>query len=70
MKRLGYGNLRTENIVFQFFLNIIVCVVLDVLELTLVDQAGLELRDLPAPVFQVLGLKACASTVQQTILMT
>ena len=30
-----------------------------VLELALVDQAGLELRDLPASASQVLGLKAC-----------
>jgi hypothetical protein len=27
-----------------------------------VDQAGLELRNLPAPAFRVLGLKACATT--------
>jgi hypothetical protein len=27
-----------------------------------VDQAGLELRNPPAPAFQVLGLKACATT--------
>jgi hypothetical protein len=27
-----------------------------------VDQAGLELRNLPASVSQVLGLKACATT--------
>jgi hypothetical protein len=27
-----------------------------------VDQAGLELRDLPASASQVLGLKACATT--------
>jgi hypothetical protein len=29
-----------------------------------VDQAGLELRNLPASASQVLGLKACATTVQ------
>ena len=29
-----------------------------------VDQAGLELRDLPASASQVLGLQACATTVQ------
>jgi hypothetical protein len=28
------------------------------------DQAGLELRNLPASASQVLGLKACATTVQ------
>jgi hypothetical protein len=38
------------------------CVALAVLELTLVDQAGLELRNLPASASQVLGLKACATT--------
>jgi hypothetical protein len=27
-----------------------------------VDQADLELRDLPAPASQMLGLKACATT--------
>jgi hypothetical protein len=37
------------------------CVALAVLELTL-DQAGLELRNLPASASQVLGLKACATT--------
>jgi hypothetical protein len=30
-----------------------------------VDQAGLELRNLPASAFQVLGLKACATTTWQ-----
>jgi hypothetical protein len=30
-----------------------------------VDQAGLELRNLPASASQVLGLKACATTAQQ-----
>jgi hypothetical protein len=29
-----------------------------------VDQAGLELRDPPAPASRVLGLKACATTAQ------
>jgi hypothetical protein len=29
-----------------------------------VDQAGLELRNLPASAFQVLGLKVCATTAQ------
>jgi hypothetical protein len=32
-----------------------------------VDQAGLELRNLPASASQVLGLKACATTAQQFI---
>jgi hypothetical protein len=31
-----------------------------------VDQAGLELRNLPASASQVLGLKACATTTQLT----
>jgi hypothetical protein len=31
-----------------------------------VDQAGLELRDLPAYAFQVLGLKARATTALAT----
>jgi hypothetical protein len=30
-----------------------------------VDQAGLELRNLPASASQVLGLKACTTTAQQ-----
>jgi hypothetical protein len=30
-----------------------------------VDQAGLKLKNLPASAFQVLGLKACATTAQQ-----
>jgi hypothetical protein len=31
-----------------------------------VDQAGLELRNLPASAFQVLGLKVCATTARLT----
>ena len=34
-----------------------------------VDQAGLELRNLPASACQVLGLKVCATTVQHTYLV-
>jgi hypothetical protein len=30
-----------------------------------VDQAGLELRNPPAPASQVLGLKACANTARR-----
>jgi hypothetical protein len=30
-----------------------------------VDQAGLELRNLPVSASQVLGLKACTTTAQQ-----
>ena len=33
-----------------------------VLVLALVDQAGFELRDLPASACQVLGLKVCTTT--------
>ncbi|CAO2580510.1 hypothetical protein LEMLEM_LOCUS1482, partial [Lemmus lemmus] len=33
-----------------------------VLELALVDQAGLKLTDLPASTSRVLGLNACATT--------
>ena len=33
-----------------------------VLELVLVDQVGLKLRDSPASTSRVLGLKACATT--------
>jgi hypothetical protein len=32
-----------------------------------VDQTGLELRNLPASVSQVLGLKACATTARSKI---
>ena len=35
-----------------------------VLELALIDQAGLKLRDPPASAFRVLGLKVCATTAQ------
>ena len=35
-----------------------------VLELSLVDQTGLELRTPPASASQVLGLKACATTAR------
>jgi hypothetical protein len=34
-----------------------------------VDQAGLELRNLPASASQVLGLKACAITTQRFYLI-
>jgi hypothetical protein len=34
-----------------------------------VDQAGLKLRNPPASASQVLGLKACATTAQQSILL-
>jgi hypothetical protein len=34
-----------------------------------VDQAGLELRNLPASVSQVLGLKACATMPGQCVML-
>ena len=40
-----------------------------VLELALLDQAGLELRDLPASASQVLGLKVCATTARLLIVI-
>ena len=39
-----------------------------VLELAIVDQAGLELRDPPASASRVLGLKACTTTTVQLVL--
>jgi hypothetical protein len=50
-----------------FFETEFLYIVLAVLELAphSVDQAGLELRNLPTSAFQVLGLKACAITAQQ-----
>jgi hypothetical protein len=47
---------------FCFFKTGFLCVALAVLELTFVDQAGLELRNLPASASQVLGLKAGTTT--------
>jgi hypothetical protein len=47
---------------FWFFETGFLCVALAVLERHSVDQAGLELRNLPASASQVLGLKACATT--------
>jgi hypothetical protein len=47
---------------FWFFETGFLCIALAVLELTFVDQAGLELRSPPASASRVLGLKACATT--------
>jgi hypothetical protein len=47
---------------FWFFETGFLCIALAVLELTLVDQAGLELRNPPASASRVLGLKASATT--------
>jgi hypothetical protein len=52
-----------------FFKTGFLCAALAVLELTLFDQAGLELRDRPASASQVLGLKACATTPGLTKLL-
>jgi hypothetical protein len=48
-------------VLFCFFKTGFLCIALAILELT-VDQAGLELRNLPASASQVLGLKACVTT--------
>jgi hypothetical protein len=48
-------------LLFLFFETGFLCVALTVQEL--IDQAGLELRNLPASASQVLGLKACATTL-------
>jgi hypothetical protein len=53
---------------FCFFETGFLCIALAVLELTLVDQAGLELRNPPASASRVLGLKVCATTTQLTVL--
>jgi hypothetical protein len=57
---IGFSSLSLS-LSLWFFKTRFLCAVLDVLELT-VDQAGLELRNLPASVSKVLGLKACATT--------
>jgi hypothetical protein len=49
---------------FWFFETGFLCTALAVLELTFVDQAGLELRNLPASVSRVLGLKVCTTNTQ------
>ena len=55
---------RTNSFLFCFLRPGFTVVVEPVRELGLVDQTGLKLRDLPATVSQVLGLKACATTAQ------
>jgi hypothetical protein len=47
---------------FFFFEAGFCCIALAVLELTLVDQAGLKLRDLPASASWVLRLNRCTAT--------
>ena len=46
---------------FFFIAGFLYATALATLELTFVDQADLELRDLPASASRVLGLKACAT---------
>jgi hypothetical protein len=49
-------------VLFCFFETGFLCIVLAGTQF--VDQAGLELRNPPVSAFQVLGLKACATTAQ------
>ena len=51
---------------YWFFKTGFLCVTLAALEFSphSIDQAGLELRNLPAFASHVLGLKACATTAQ------
>ena len=51
---------------FWFFETGFLCIALAVLELTFVDQAGLELRNPPASASQVLGLKVCAINARRS----
>jgi hypothetical protein len=52
---------------FWFFETGFLCIALAVLELTFVDQAGLELRNPPASASRMLGLKACAATPSMNV---
>ena len=45
-----------------FFQTRFICVAPTFLELNFVDQADLELRDLPASGSEVLGLRGCTTT--------
>ena len=72
-KGLGYNSAieHLPNILFFclfvfFFKTRFLCIALSVLELT-VDQAGLKLRNPPASASQVLGLKACATTLGSVV---
>jgi hypothetical protein len=65
---------RTE-VVFCLFVFVLFCFVVFQDRVSLcspgthsVDQAGLELRNPPASASQVLGFKACATTVQPEVL--
>ena len=78
MRSLGLVNFRVYHILNDFFfiMKVFVCVFGLVfrdrdslcspgcLGAHSVDQAGLELRNLPASVSQMLGLKVCATTAQ------
>jgi hypothetical protein len=65
-KRVEVGaDSQTERHSFFFFSETgFLCIVLAVLELNFVDQAGLELRNPPVSASQVLELKACATTAR------
>jgi hypothetical protein len=54
---------------FVFFKTWFLYIALAVLELTVKDQAGLELRNPPASASQVLGSKVCATTAWLTCLL-
>jgi hypothetical protein len=58
-----YYQFPSAHFSFFFFETGFLCVALAALELTLVDQAGLEHRNPPASASQVLGLKACPTTL-------
>jgi hypothetical protein len=63
LRKLPNTHSNSFFVLFCFvFRDRVLCIALAVLELT-VDQAGLELRTLPASASQVLGLKACTNTV-------
>lgn len=49
---------------FFFETGLLCLIALDILELALVDQAGLKIRDPPACVSRVLGLKVCTTTTR------
>jgi hypothetical protein len=61
-------NSNISSVFFFFFETGFLCIALAVLELNSVDQAGLELRNLPASASRVLGLKECATTPGQMFL--
>jgi hypothetical protein len=52
---------------FWFFETGFLCIILAVLDF--VDQAGLELRNMPASASQVLESKACATTARRVFIL-